>query len=185
MKTSHHSPTLETLTHHRWAIPVIALLHNGRGAKFVQIVNRLQLSRDALARSLTALNELGWVQRNAGYGHPLRPEYILTPAGTQLGAACYGLNHWLESNQLQESLLNKWSLPVLHRAQSESRFSGLKRALPAITARALSSSLETLLRHDLLHVQSRRYHLSERGLEAMTYLTKLNQALSNQKLESA
>ncbi len=185
MKITHNSPTLETLTHHRWAIPIIALLHAERGAKFVQIVNRLQLSRDALTRSLTALNELGWVQRNAGYGHPLRPEYILTPSGTKLGEACFELNHWLESNQLQESMLNKWSLPVLLAARSESRFSDLKRALPSITARALSSSLETLVENDLLNVQNRRYQLTERGLEAMTHLKEINQALSNQRLESA
>ena len=178
-------PTLEILTHHRWAIPIIALLHAERGAKFLQIVNRLQLSRDALTRSLTALIELGWVQRNAGYGHPLRPEYILTPSAAQLGAACDELNRWLEKNNLQESMLNKWSLPVLLAARNESRFSDLKRALPDITARALSSSLETLLTHELLHPQSRRYQLTERGLEAITYLTKLSQALSNQVFESA
>lgn len=176
---------LEILTHHRWAIPIIALLHAERGAKFVQMVNRLQLSRDALARSLTALIEIGWVQRNAGYGHPLRPEYILTPSAAQLGAACDELNHWLESNKLQESLLNKWSLPVLFAARSESRFTDLKRALPNITARALSSSLETLLSHDLLNVRNRRYQLTERGLEATTHLTKINQALSNQMFENA
>lgn len=182
MKITHAPATLETLTHHRWAIPIIALLHAERGAKFVQIVNRLQLSRDALTRSLTALNELGWVQRNAGYGHPLRPEYILTPNGAKLGEACSALNHWLEGNQLQESMLNKWSLPVLLAARNESRFSNLKRALPDITARALSSSLETLLSHDLLQVRNRRYQLSQRGLEAMTHLMKLSLALS---LESA
>ena len=185
MKITQDPATLETLTHHRWAIPIIALLHHERGAKFVQIVNRLQLSRDALTRSLTALTELGWVQRNAGYGHPLRPEYILTPSGAQLGATCLALNQWLESSTFQESLLNKWSLPVLHAARSESRFSDLKRALPGITARALTTSLETLVEHDLLHVQNRRYHLTERGLEVMPHLTKLNQALSNQRLESA
>ena len=185
MKITDDTPKLETLTHHRWAIPLIALLHHERGAKFVQIVNRLQLSRDALTRSLTALIELGWVQRNAGYGHPLRPEYILTPNGAQLGAACLELNQWLESNTLRESLLNKWSLPIMFAAHSESRFSDLKRALPGITARALTTSLETLLNHNLLHVQSRRYQLSGRGLEVMPHLTKLNQALSNQRLESA
>ncbi len=185
MKTTHKPATLETLTHHRWAIPIIALLHEARGAKFVQIVNRLQLSRDALTRSLTALNELGWVQRNAGYGHPLRPEYILTPSGAQLGALCLEFNHWLEENDLREPMLNKWSLPVLLAAQSESRFSDLKRALPNITARALTSSLETLLNHNLVHVQNRRYHLTALGQNVTPHLTKLSQALSSQKHESA
>ena len=185
MKTSHDPATLETLTHHRWAIPIIALLHAEKGAKFVQLVNRLKLSRDALTRSLTALNELGLATRNSGYGHPLRPEYILTPSGAKLGAACVELNHWLESHNLQESLLNKWSLPVLLATRSKSRFSDLKRALPDITARALTLTLKTLLEHDLLRLQSRRYDLTERGLEATTYLMKLNQALSNQIIEIA
>ena len=150
MKTSHDPAALETLTHHRWAIPIIALLEVERGAKFVRIVHRFQLSRDALTRSLSALIELGWVKRNSGYGHPLRPEYILTPSGARLGAGCAELNQWLETNGFQEFMLNKWSLPVLLAARTESRFSDLKRALPEITARALTLTLKTLLDHELM-----------------------------------
>ena len=42
---------------------------------------RLGLSRSMLTASLTQLIEAGWLQRNPGHGHPLRPEYVLTDAG--------------------------------------------------------------------------------------------------------
>ncbi len=177
MKTRPITPTLETLTHHRWAIPILALLHSEHGAKFVLIANRLQLSRDALSRSLTALSELGWVRRNPGYGHPLRPEYLLTSA--TLGPPCQALVDWLEGHELAEALLKKWSLPVLLATRNESRFTGLQRALDGITPRALTLTFEELLQHDLIRREGRDYSLTRLGLEGASLASGLQSALES------
>ena len=48
------------------------------GSRFAVMLARLGLSRSALAASLAQLQEAGWLRRNPGHGHPLRPEYVLT-----------------------------------------------------------------------------------------------------------
>jgi len=62
------------LVHHRWNILVIADLHRLSGAKFVTLVNHLDVSRGSLSTSLANLIELGIVRKNTGHGHPMRPE---------------------------------------------------------------------------------------------------------------
>jgi DNA-binding HxlR family transcriptional regulator len=171
------APTLETLTHHRWAIPIIALLHQQRGAKFVTLANSLHLSRDALTRSLNALLEAGWARRNPGYGHPLRPEYLLTERGERLGATSAELIVWLEAHALQEPMLNKWSLPVVTALPHHTRFTNLQRALSGITPRALTLTLEDLQTHGLVTRQGRDYALSETGLEVARLATTLETQL--------
>ena len=69
---------LTKLVHHRWNIAIVAELHRSNGAKFVTLANRLELGHSTLKRCLNALIDLGLVRRNPGYGHPLRPEYLLT-----------------------------------------------------------------------------------------------------------
>ena len=66
------SRRLAALTKHRHAIPIMALLHRGQGAKFVTLVNRTGGSRAAVRQALDHLMSLGWVQRPPGHGHPLR-----------------------------------------------------------------------------------------------------------------
>ncbi|MGH2451320.1 MAG: winged helix-turn-helix transcriptional regulator, partial [Candidatus Limnocylindria bacterium] len=73
--------SISALFHHRWAAPVLAELDRSRGSRFVTLSNRLALSRESLRRTLTALIDAGLVMKNPGYGHPLRPEYILTERG--------------------------------------------------------------------------------------------------------
>ncbi|NJK46289.1 MAG: helix-turn-helix transcriptional regulator [Pleurocapsa sp. SU_196_0] len=177
MKSLVPTTPLETLTHHRWAIPIIALLHAGRGAKFVTVANTLHLSRDALTRSLTALLEADWAMRNPGYGHPLRPEYILTTRGARIGAACAELTTWLETHELQEPMLKKWSLPVTLALFGHTRFSKLQRALVGITPRALTLTLDELQTHGLVTREGRDYALSETGLEVSTLAARLETLL--------
>src|SRR3990167_5943514 len=74
-------PLLIQLGSHRWLVPLLADLAAHRGARFVELIHRLGLSRDSLTRTLDAAATIGWVQRNPGHGHPLRPEYRLTEAG--------------------------------------------------------------------------------------------------------
>ena len=75
---------LDEIFHHRWSVPVLALLAEERGARLVRLSRALGASPGACRATLDALIELGLVTPNPGYGHPLRPEYILTPAGESL-----------------------------------------------------------------------------------------------------
>ena len=98
---------LLALVHFRWALPILAELHRNNGCKFVTLVMRLKLSKDALSRTLTALIEQGLVMRNPGYGHPLRPEYILTTAGQQIGMQVLELMQTLERLEVTDVALKK------------------------------------------------------------------------------
>jgi DNA-binding HxlR family transcriptional regulator len=141
---------LLALVHFRWALPILAELQHSNGCKFVTLVMRLKLSKDALSRTLMALLELDLVMRNPGYGHPLRPEYILTTAGQQIGVQALELIQTLERLEVMDVALKKWSLPVILVLQNHSRFSDMLEHLPGLTTRALAISLRTLQEAKLL-----------------------------------
>lgn len=133
------------LIHHRWAVAVLAELSCLRGAKFITLVNRLTVSRDSLARTIRALIGQGWVRRNPGYGHPMRPEYILTDRGDQIGPKCARLRDRLTGSGCERVGMKKWALPVMYRLRAgPRRFGDLKSSLPAVTARALTLALKNL-----------------------------------------
>jgi DNA-binding HxlR family transcriptional regulator len=131
---------LITLFHHRWAPPALALLGERNGARFVEIQRRLDVGRESLRRALDALIELGFVRRNEGYGHPLRPEYVITAAGRRAAPTA---SRVLAAGD-DETLLRKWSVPVLAALHEPCRFSELRTALPGITPRALALALRDL-----------------------------------------
>ena len=122
---------LADLCHHRWAIPVMAELHLRKGAKTVTLRNALRVAPDSLRRTLEGLAERGLVERNPGYGHPMRPEWILTMAGKRLGPPCVAVSRSVRRLGIQGAAGRKWTLPVLLTLRSgESRFSEIGRALP-------------------------------------------------------
>jgi len=140
------------LCHHRWNIPLLAVLHQSSGAKFITLVNKLNLSRDSLSRTLDVLIQHGWIRRNEGYGHPLRPEYIFTPEGEAVGQACHELLNILNFLDAKKIGLKKWSLPIIYQlCQEHHRFSSLKDHLPGVTPRALTQTLEQLEQAKLIH----------------------------------
>ena len=141
---------LLALVHFRWALPILAELQHSNGCKFVTLVMRLDLSKDALSRTLTALLEQGLVMRNPGYGHPLRPEYILTAAGQQIGVQVLELMQTLERLEVTDVALKKWSLPILLVLQDHTRFTDVLEKLPGLTTRALALSLRNLTQAKLL-----------------------------------
>ncbi|MER7243778.1 winged helix-turn-helix transcriptional regulator [Kribbella sp. NPDC000426] len=134
--------TLARLVHFRWAVPVLAELHRGRGGRFVNLTHSLGVSRESLRRTLTFLTEAGLIQRNPGKGHPLRPEYLLTDP--QLGADAAVLTDLLADLGVTDLGLKKWSLPTLTLLTEQRRFSELRRALPDVTPRALTLTLKDL-----------------------------------------
>lgn len=128
------------LFHHRWAAPALALLDERGGARFVELQRRLGVGRESLRRALDSLIEMGHVRRNEGYGHPLRPEYVLTRDGRRAAKVAVRV---LAAGD-PETLLRKWSVPVLAELAEERRFSELRAALPGVTPRALASALRDL-----------------------------------------
>jgi len=138
------------LLRRRWTPAILAELHRTSGSRFVALSQRLGVSRESLRTTLRALVAAGLVRRNPGYGHPLRPEYLLTERGAQLAPGCAELTAALPQLDLVELGLRKWSLPcVLAIAGAgEARFSQLSAGLPGITARALA--LKDLVAADLV-----------------------------------
>ncbi|MEP6909738.1 MAG: winged helix-turn-helix transcriptional regulator [Actinomycetota bacterium] len=137
--------TLVALFHNRWSVPILAELHRQRGSRFVTLSRTLGLSGESLRRTLGALIDGGLVGRNPGYGHPLRPEYVLTRAGTPIGAACRPLVEAIGRQGLGEVALKKWSMPaVLALANGPLRFSELREALDGVSPRALTLALKDL-----------------------------------------
>lgn len=107
------------------------------------LTNRLGVSRDSLRRTLDALIDDGLVARNPGYGHPLRPEYILTYEGRRVAGVCDRLLAVL--NGLEDVALRKWSMPVVHAlGAGPQRFSELRNALSGVSPRALALALKDL-----------------------------------------
>jgi DNA-binding HxlR family transcriptional regulator len=134
-------PSLIELCHHRWALPILAELHLlGGGSKFVTLVNRLNISKDALSRTLRALLEMRLIERNLVYAHPLRPEYLLTTSGQSVAQTASVLLEQLPSDVLYK----KWALPTLEALLIETKFSKLLTQLQPITNRALDLTLEDL-----------------------------------------
>jgi DNA-binding HxlR family transcriptional regulator len=134
---------LRQLLDHRWSIPVLAELHRGRGARFVPLAHRVGASRQSLRRSLDALIEAGLVTPNPGYGHPSRPEYLLTDKGRRVAPACRAVMEVLDRERVDVGL-RRWTLPVLVQVGRGRRFSELKTLLPGVTPAALADVLKEL-----------------------------------------
>lgn len=136
---------LAALFHRRWACPVLAQLHREQGAKFITLVNALGASAGAMRQTIDELIDLGWVRGNPGYGHPLRPEYLLTRRGERIAPACDRLDRATRSLAVQDIALRRWSMPALYViGEGPTRFTQVTDALPGATDRAVSLSLKDL-----------------------------------------
>ena len=136
---------LARLFHNRWAVPALAELATDRtGGRFAPLGKRLGVARASLQRALASLIELGLVRRNPGYGHPLRPEYLLLPRGRSLAPGCGAFLEAAERAGVTDVCLRKWPMAVLRCvADGRVRFSEVEAGLP-ITARALTLALREL-----------------------------------------
>ncbi len=171
MPSSVPDPLLIQLGSHRWLVPLLADLASHNGARFVELVHRLGLSRDSLVRTLDAAATIGWVQRNPGHGHPLRPEYILTKAGTAAATRAATIAAAQAAIGLSPGAATRWSLPlVVGIGGGHDRFNALSRLLAPATPRALSQGLTALATHELvvrevldMRPPSSRYRLTAGG----------------------
>ena len=139
----------------RWLIPILAHMHGEQGSRFGALVRALGLSRSVLSRHLDVLETFGWIVRNSGHGHPLRPEYLLSAEGRPIAAWCGQMIAVRKRLGLEREEFGRWSLPVVSRLRpGPLRFSELESALFPITPRALSLTLQ--------HAQTK--DLAERGV---------------------
>lgn len=137
------------LSRHRWSLPILAQLAATGGNRFVPLANQVGLSRDALRQTLDALIDEGLVMRNPGYGHPTRPEYILTDRGRRVAPSCARILRELRDAGTEDVVLKKWSMPVLLALDHESRYAELRRTVGA-TPRALTLALKELIARGLV-----------------------------------
>jgi len=142
---------LRRLTAGRWLVPLMAHVGAEQGSRFAVMLARIGLSRSALATSLAHLQEAGWLRRNPGHGHPLRPEYVLTAAGEPVAAFCMKVMDQRDRLGLEPSQMPRWSLPLISTlGRDRARFSALRLSLAPVTPRALSLTLKQMLTTDLV-----------------------------------
>jgi len=173
--------TLTELLTHRWNIAVLAELQRSSGAKFVTLAKRLGVRRGSLSSSLRHLVANGLVRRNAGYGHPLRPEYLLSKRGVAIGGDCQALAALVRGQGADKVAYRKWPLPILLAIGVEkSRFNALRAALGDITPRAQTLALKSL--HEAGWIRREvdsgyppvaTYEVSQRGREIHALLQRI------------
>lgn len=127
----------------------------------------LDVNADSLTRNLQVLMTTGLVARNPGYGHPLRPEYILTPRGAAIAPQCGRLVNAVDRLGVADTVYRKWSVPLLVRIKAGTgRFSRLRQDL-GVNPRALTQSLHRLRESDLVQ-QRADYRLTVSGKRIAT-----------------
>ena len=130
-------------TSRAWAIPILSSLHAGTAGRQAPLLAATGASRTAFAQSMTHLISIGLMERNPGYGHPLRPEFRLTELGVSAAAIAHKIQS-VTAKEDQDLLRRSWTLPVLTAIHQPSHFNDVKRNLRTITDRALSQSLKTM-----------------------------------------
>lgn len=134
---------LVQLSHHRWVLPLVAAI--GSGQRFAVLLKQLDTNRQSLKRALSIGEELGLVTPNPGYGHPLRPEYLLTPRGHVIAPQASAVIHAATRAGWSELLTKKWSLPVLTAVRlGADRYSKIEELLETASPRAISKALDEL-----------------------------------------
>ncbi|MEM7124402.1 MAG: winged helix-turn-helix transcriptional regulator [Pseudomonadota bacterium] len=137
-------PLLVNLTSKAWSLNILALLHNGVPGRQAPLLAATTASRTSFTSSLNHLVELGLLERNPGHGHPLRPEFRLTPRGTAAANAAARITKAIPDDDDFALLRRNWSVPVLALTATPKRFSVIKSGLVTVTDRALSMSLGML-----------------------------------------
>lgn len=135
---------LVNLCSRTWSLTALSLMARGVSCRVSPLAAAAGCGRTAMGASVEHLISLGLLERNPGHGHPLRPEYRLTPGGIYVAKWAKGLSNLIKSDQEQALMRNKWSLPLISCLPKERRYSDLRRELIPITDRALSGCIAKL-----------------------------------------
>lgn len=136
--------TLVKLTSRAWSLDILALMHSGTPGRQAALVSTSGAGRTALVQSLGHLVDMGLLERNPGHGHPLRPEFRLTPEGVAAGIIADKIRGAAREPDSRNLLRRAWTVPVLVVSQKPRYFTDIKTELDSITDRALSQSLKQL-----------------------------------------
>ncbi|MEM9372331.1 MAG: winged helix-turn-helix transcriptional regulator [Planctomycetota bacterium] len=150
--TGHVESGFFGLFERRWAVPLLAELEaSGGGARLVTLAHRTGAGRATARQSIEHLVRLGVVAENPGHGHPLRPEFVLTPRGRRIAPPAAGLMRALTGLDAIEAGLRKWSMPTLGAiGDGARRFGEVTERLGSATDRAASIALRDLERLGLI-----------------------------------
>lgn len=139
--------TFVNTTSRAWAIPILSSLHAGVAGRQAPLLVATGASRTAFAQSMDHLISIGLLERNPGYGHPLRPEFRLTELGVSAAAIAHKIQS-VTADEDQDLIRRSWTLPVLTTIHRPRHFNDIKRNLRTITDRALSQSLKAMETRD-------------------------------------
>ena len=135
--------TFVNITSRAWALPILSSLHDGVAGRQAPLLSATGASRTALSQSLDHLIEIGLLERNPGYGHPLRPEFRLTELGKAASVIANKI-HRVSNSEDHDLLRRSWTIPILTSLHQPNNFNAIKRSLVTITDRALSQSLRAM-----------------------------------------
>lgn len=172
---------LPVLFHRRWAAPILAELHPEGGAKIVTLARRTGATTQTARRTLDYLHGLELAFPNSGYGHPLRPEWLLAPRAAPLSEPCGELVQRLKRADAMELGLRKWSMPTLAAiAAGDDRFNAIFTSFAGVTPRAISLALRDMaaaafIRREVVdgHPPSPVYTLAPAGAAMVPTLDRL------------
>ena len=133
------------LSHYRWAAPVWAAVVELGGAKTITLRRQLDVAAAPLERALERLDLLDLVVRNPGYGHPMRPEWVLGGLGRSLREAVVELVTRQGKADPDGRAWKKWTLPVLLAVREVGRFNEIAHVLPEASPRAITLALRDLV----------------------------------------
>ena len=136
--------TLVKIASRAWSLKILALMHAGTPGRQAPLLSASGAGRTAFAQSLGHLIELGLVERNPGHGHPLRPEFRLTPRGIEAASIANRIYRVVPQQSEGDLLRRAWTIPVLAVSRKPLYFTDIKNELVSITDRALSQSLKQL-----------------------------------------
>lgn len=154
--------TLVKITSRAWSLEILALLSMGTPGRQAALISASGAGRTALVHSLRHLESLGLLQRNPGYGHPLRPEFKLTPIGLEAAILSKKIRKAVPEEHQRIILRRAWTVPILAVSQKPKYFTDIKKQLGDITDRALSQSIKKL----------KHYHWLERTVDASVIPTR-------------
>ncbi len=134
---------LVNITSRAWALPILSSMHSGVAGRQAPLLAATGAGRTAFSQSMDHLMALALIERNPGYGHPLRPEFRLTSLGKAAASIANKIHH-VSAEEDWSLLRRSWTLPVLTSLHTPRHFGDIKRNLPTITDRALSQSLKSM-----------------------------------------